>query len=137
MKLNHRILRLVVAFAFGLVMAYGSYQWITDTERSDRRAEEERVVLASRDILRDYIGASDLELSDPLDRVRAAGKVYIYPTDAGWEVSGHYRRAGEKTWHDFLLTLDAEAALLSLRVNDDDPDLANLAQSDPRFATSR
>ena len=137
MTLNHRILRLVVAVAFGLVMAYCSYQWITDTERSDRRAEEEGIVLASRDILREYIGAPDLELSDPLDRVRAAGKVYIYPTDAGWEVSGHYRRTKEKIWHEFLLTLDAEAALLSLRVYDDDQRLANLAQSDPRFKTSR
>lgn len=137
MTMNHRILRLVVAFVFGLVMAYGSYQWITDTERSDRRAVEESVVLASRDILREYIGAPDIELSDPLNRVRAAGKVYIYPTDAGWEISGHYRRAEEKIWHDFLLTLDADAALLSLRVNDDNPNLANRAQSDPRFTTSR
>lgn len=134
MALNHRILRLVVAFAFGVLVSYGSYQWITDTERPSRRAEEEGVVLAARDIIRGYINDANLELSDPLNRVRAAGKVYIYPTDTGWEISGHYRRTSEKTWHDFLMTLDDEAGLLSLRVNDDDPQLVDRAVSDPRFS---
>ncbi|MGI9205144.1 MAG: hypothetical protein ACR2Q3_14100 [Woeseiaceae bacterium] len=136
MNVNHRIVRLVVAFAFGLFVAYGSYQWITDTERPARRAQEESVVLEAREILRGYIGATDLALSDPLKRVRAAGKVYIYPTDGGWELSGHYRRADEKAWHDFLMMLDANAGLLSLRVNDDDPRLVRLATSDPRFSIS-
>jgi len=136
MALNHRILRLVVAFVFGLLVAYGSYQWITDTERPARRAEEEGVVLASRDILREVLGVPGLELSDPLDRVRAAGKVYIYPTDTGWEISGHYRRVDEKIWHDFLMTLDNDANLLTLRVNDDDPQIGSLARSDPRLSTT-
>ncbi len=136
MALNHRIVRLVVAFAVGLLVSFGSYVWITDTERPARRAEEEGVVLAARDILRGYINHPNLELSDPLNRVRAAGKVYIYPTDTGWEISGHYRRKSDPAWHDFLMSLDDEMGLLSLRVNDDDPQLASLAGEDPRFATS-
>lgn len=134
MALNHRIMRLVVAFTVGLLVAFGSYQWITDTERSSRRTEEEGVVLAAREILRESVGESNLEISDPLERIRAAGKVYIYPANGGWEVSGHYRRQDEKTWHDFLMTLDADNRLLNLRVNDDDPGLAG---RDPRISRSR
>lgn len=134
MALNHRIMRLVVAFTVGLLVAFGSYQWITDTERSSRRTEEEVVVLAAREILRESVGESNLEISDPLERIRAAGKVYIYPANGGWEVSGHYRRQDEKTWHDFLMTLDADNRLLNLRVNDDDPGLAG---RDPRISISR
>ena len=133
MTLNHRILRLVVAFAVGLLAALGSYLWITDTERSSRRTAEEGVVLAAREILRESVGAADIEISDPLERIRAAGKVYIFPTETGWEVSGHYRRQEEQTWHDFLMTLDAEARLVNLRVNDDDPDLAG---REPRISVA-
>lgn len=135
MAVNHRVLRLVVAFTFGLLISYCSYQWATDSDRPQRRAEEENVVLASREILRSYIGADDLALSDPLNRVREAGKVYIYPVDSGWEISGHYQRPGENTWHDFLLNLDDESGLVNLKVRDDDPRLVELAATDPMFST--
>jgi len=128
-------MRLVVAFSVGLLVSYGSFQWLTDTERPERRAEEEAVVKASRAILLSYIDSEDLAVSDALDRVRAAGKVYVFPTERGWELSGHYQRAGEKIWHDFLMQLDKDLRLERLSVNDDDARLRALAKSDPLFST--
>ena len=136
MPINHRAIRLVVALTFGLLAAYGSYQWITNTDRSVQRAREEAVVLASREILRSYISDERLEISDAVDRVRQAGKVYLYPTDGGWELSGHYRRHDEKRWHAFLISLDANVSLVSLAVQDTNAELTNLAKSDPKFSTS-
>ena len=141
MKLDHRVIRLVVALGFGLIVAYGSYQWITDTDRPARRVEEEAVALAARDTLRSYIANKrladeSLEISDAIDRDREAGKVYLFPTDDGWELSGHYRRQDEKDWHAFLMALDANVALISLSVQDKDAELSNLAMSDPKFAAS-
>lgn len=129
-------MRLVVASVFGVTVAYGAYQWITNTDRTVQRATEEAVVIASRDILRSYVGDDTLEISDAIDRVRDAGKVYLFPTDDGWELSGHYRRHDEKRWHAYLMALDANVSLLSLSVQDADAELARLADSDPRFSTS-
>jgi len=136
MPINHRTIRLVVAFTFGLIVAYGSYQWITNTDRIVQRAEEEAIVFASRDILRSYIPDEKLEISDAVDRARQAGKVYLYPTDGGWELSGHYRRHDEKRWHAFLMSLDANVSLVSLAVQDTNAELISLAKSDPKFSTS-
>jgi hypothetical protein len=127
---------LVVAFTFGLIVAYGSYQWITNTERSVQRGREEAIVFASREILRSYVVDEGLEISDALDRVREAGKVYLYPTDDGWQLSGHYRRHDEKRWHAFLISLDTKESLVSLVVQDTDPELTKMANSDPKFSTS-
>ena len=89
MAINHRIARLVFAFGIGLLVAWGSYQWITNPDRTMQRRLEETVVLESRQILRSYFPDTPvLHISDPLDRVRDAGKVYIFPTANGWEVSG-------------------------------------------------
>ncbi len=99
MSPNHRVIRLAVAFVFGLAVAYGSYQWLTDAERPARRVEEEAVALAARDILRNYITTEDLAISDPIERDRDAGKVYLFPTENGWELSGHYKHRGERAWH--------------------------------------
>jgi len=137
MEINHRIMRLVVAFSVGLIVSYGSFQWLTDTDRPVRRATEESVVNASRIILLDYIDSENLTISDPLDRVREAGKVYVFPTEDGWELSGHYQRQGEKTWHDFLMKLDADLNLISFAVNDDDPRLSTLAANDPLFKAGK
>jgi len=136
MQVNHRILRLVVAFMVGIVVAVGSYQWITDTERSAKRKQEEAVVFASRDILRAYVGETDLEISDPVERIRDAGKVYLFPTADGWELSGHYRRPGEKRWHAFLMAVAYDASLIRLSVQDTEPNLLEKAAQDPRFSTS-
>jgi hypothetical protein len=136
MVINHRIMRIVVALSIGFLVSYGSFQWLTDAERPERRAEEEGVVNASRAILLSYIDSDDIAVSDALDRVREAGKVYVFPTERGWELSGHYQRAEEKIWHDFLMRLDKDLRLESLSVNDDDARLQALAQSDPLFSTA-
>lgn len=137
MVMSHKVFRVVFAFAVGLMVAIGSFQWISDSERSVRRAEEEAIVIASRDILRGYVADEGLEISDAVDRVRAAGKVYLFPTDAGWELSGHYRRRDEKTWHAYLMSVDANAALIRLSVQDGNDALASLAASDPKFTASK
>ncbi len=136
MQVNHQILRLVVAFVVGLLVAVGSYQWITDTERSARRAQEEAIVHASRNHLLVYVDEADLEISDPLDRVRHAGKVYLFPTDEGWELSGHYRRPGERSWHAFLMAVSPDASLISLSVQDSDEELIEKAVLDPKLTVS-
>lgn len=133
---SHRVIRLVVALIFGIAVAYGSYQWISDADRAVRRAQEESVVVASRDILRRYVKDENLQISDAVDRVRVAGKVYLYPTDDGWELSGHYRRENEKKWHAYLMSLDINVALVSLSVQDADAELIKLALSDPKFDAS-
>jgi hypothetical protein len=137
MALDHSRIAPVVAIAVGLIVFYGSYQWITNSDRTIRRTREEVIVLAGRDILKEYVTDENLEISDALDRVRTAGKVYIFPTSDGWELSGHYRRRGEKLWHDYLMSLDADVLLVSLSVNDSDPELQTLAAADPKFSTSR
>ncbi len=135
MQVNHKILRLVFAFGVGLLVWYASYQWVTNQDRANRRAIEEGVVRESRLILEDYVdGRSDLEISDALNRVREAGKVYIYPADGGWELSGQYRRIGEKRWHPYLMSLDGASSLVSLSVEDEDPALAARAVGDPKFS---
>ena len=137
MQINHRVTSLVFAFSLGLLVSFCSYQWITDPDRRTQRAIEEGVVLQSRQVLEQYVGSKGgIEISDPLNRVREAGKVYIYPVESGWELSGQYRRVGERRWHAYLMNLDGDARLISLAVEDDDPALQEKARSDSRFSTS-
>jgi hypothetical protein len=134
MTVNHRIMSLVFAFGVGLLVSFFSYQWITNPELAAERAVEEAVVLESRLILMSAVSNGvELEMSDPLNRVREAGKVYIYPISDGWELSGQYRRAGEQRWHPYLMVLDGESKLVSLSVQDDDPTVALKAVSDARL----
>jgi hypothetical protein len=137
MSINHRVMSLVFAFGVGLLVSFGSYQWITNEQRGAERAVEEAVVRESRLILESYVGRStEIEISDPLNRVRAAGKVYIYPIGNGWEVSGHYRRVGERRWNAYLMSLDAESRLVSLSVEDARADLVGIAADDPKFSVA-
>lgn len=136
MPVNHRILRLVVAFGVGLFVAVTSFQWITDTQRIEQRKQEEAVVIAARGILHTYIADEGLEISDAVDRVREAGKAYLFPTDSGWELSGHYRRPGELGWHAYLMSLDHDARLVNLAVQDSTAELRALAESDAKFTAS-
>ena len=137
MNVNHRVMSLVFAFGFGLLVSFCSYRWITNDERGARRAVEEAVVRESRLILESYVGrTNDIEISDPLNRVREAGKVYIYPAVDGWEVSGQYRRVGEQSWHAYLMSLDSESRLVSLSVEDASPELAAIAGVDPKFSVT-
>ena len=88
---------------------------------------------------------AEIEIIDPLAPSRVIGKVYIYPAESGWELSGFYRRIGSRSgarvgaergdrWHPYLMSLDADLALLSLSVKDTDSQLNVAAASDPRFS---
>lgn len=139
---NHKVMRLVVALSIGVFLALFSYQKITDQEPGSARAEEEATVLAARAILREFVAVQEeIEIIDPLAPSRVIGKVYIYPMDSGWELSGFYRRKGARIgterdgrWHPYLMSLDADLALLSLSVKDTDAQLGVAAAGDPRFS---
>lgn len=131
----HRVVRLTVAFGAGLLLALLAYERSTDPEPRRQRLEEEAVVLEARRRLRDYVSLGrDLEIVDPLQTDRKVGKVYIYPAADGWQVSGHYRRAGERDWHPWLMALDGRLALESLSVRDAAAEIAARAATDARFS---
>jgi hypothetical protein len=135
---HHRIIRLVVAFAVGIFLALYSFERISDPEPARQRVREEAVVMSARDILKSYVaGEKQIEIVDPLAADRSVGKTYIYPTDNGWEVSGHYRRYASDRWHPFLMALDTNAGLVSLSVRDDDEEIAVAAEADPRFSVAK
>lgn len=139
---NHKVMRMVVAISVGVFLALFSYQKITDQEPGSARAQEEAAVLAARAILREFVAVQvEIEIIDPLAPSRVIGKVYIYPAESGWELSGFYRRSGARIgaeqddrWHPYLMSLDADLALLSLSVKDTDSQLGVAAASDPRFS---
>ena len=138
MAVNHRITSWIFALAVGLLLSYCSYQWIVDTDRGEQRALEDNVVRQSRVFLEFYVGFdTEIEISDALNRVREAGKVYIYPVESGWELSGHYRRTGERRWHPFLMILDSDASLVSLMVEDTYAPLVEKAATDAILSISR
>ena len=135
---RHRIIRLVVAFAIGIFLALYSFERISDPEPALQRAREESAVMSAREILETYVaGGQQLEIVDPLATDRSVGKSYIYPTDGGWEVSGHYRRYGSDRWHPFLMTLDTNVELVALSVRDDDERIAVTAADDPKFSVTQ
>ena len=93
--------------------------------------------MSVRVILRAAIPADEeIAIADPLAPNRVAGKVYIYPIDNGWEVSGHYRRNLADRWHPFLMTLGANQQLVSLEVRDNDARLVAAAEMDPRVSAT-
>jgi hypothetical protein len=132
--INHKITKLVVAFAIGIALSLWSYQMITDPEPAMERSLEEAAVLAARKIVGDFIGLTDeSEIVDPLAPNRVAGKTYIYPVASGWQVSGHYRRNLSDRWHPFLMSLDGGLQVQQLSVQDTDPELGKRAEADPRL----
>jgi len=136
--LNHSIIRIVVALAIGVGIALYSYDRITDPLPRQQRAQEEVVVAKARDILKDIIApASELQVVDPLQPDRKIGKVYLAPTDGGWDVSGHYRRHEQDPWHPWLMSLDHSMLLQKLLVRDSDPALGTKAAQDPRIEIAR
>ena len=133
--MKHQIIKLIIAFAIGIFLAFYTFERISDTEPDLRRAREEAVVLAARDILESIVApGAEVQIVDPLATNRKVGKSYIYPTDDGWQVSGHYRRLGTDRWHPFLMALDANTQLVSLRVRDDDERLLAAAEEDPKLS---
>ena len=124
---------IVFGVVAGLLVALASYQWITDTERRERRASEEAAVLATRSYLSELV-AANLEIVDPLAPERSVGKAYVYAWANGWEVSGFYRRGEADRWHAFLATLDSGNTLLSLKLRDTAPALKERARDESRLA---
>jgi hypothetical protein len=131
----HRALRWVLAFTVGVILALYSFERITDPEPRLQRAREEAAVLRAREILQGFVaGGNAIELVDPLQSNRRVGKVYIYPVESGWEVSGHYRRDASDGWHAYLMRLDPQLQLVSLAVRDGDSRLLGLSAEDSRFS---
>lgn len=119
---------IVFGVVVGLLVAWWSYDWITDTERRDIRQREENAVLAVRGLVAAKVGNDALEIVDPLSPDRDVGKVYIYSAGNGYEVSGFYRRHADDRWHEFLASIGADLALTELKVRD--AALADRARSD-------
>lgn len=135
--MNHKVIRVVVALAIGIVLALYGYDRVTDPFPHQQRVQEEEVVVQARDILKNIVAPnSALQFVDPMRPDRKIGKVYIYPTDDGWEVSGHYRRGEQDPWHPWLMSVNASMQLQNLSVRDKDPQLVALAAENPRFSTS-
>ena len=133
--INHRVMSWVVALAVGIALSLYAFQKISDPEPTMRRAQEEAVVMVAREILKSYVApGQDLQLVDPLETNRKIGKVYVYPTEAGWEVSGHYRRDMSDQWHPYLMSLDSELELTSLAVRDVNERLLGLSAQDSKFS---
>ena len=125
---------IVFGIAVGLLVAWWSYEWITDPAKRTQRTQQEQAVTATRSHLAEKIGNASLEIVDPLAPQRKVGKVYVYPAGPGWEVSGFYRRGEADEWHAFLASLDADLSLALLKVQDDDPALASRAEADATLA---
>lgn len=129
---SHRFTRILVAFGIGFALALYAFHFATDPRTAARRTDEEAAVHAARGLLHRHIAPDGpLEIVDPLAPNRAIGKVYVYPSPDGFEVSGYYRRGGTDPWHPFLMKLDPESGLLELSVRDTDPELRRRASENP------
>ena len=121
------------AAVVGLLIAWFVYDGVTDPERSTERRAEERVVLAARAHLLDMLALpSDAAVVDPLQPNRVVGKVYVYPSGDAWDVSGYYRRSTESEWRPWLMHLDGDLSLQTLRLSSADPGAARLAAGNPK-----
>jgi hypothetical protein len=134
--MDHRIGRFAFGIIIGLLVASLSYQWITNPEGREERETQVSVVEASRLLLESIVATEALEIVDPLAPNRKVGKVYVYPEDSGWAVSGFYRRGEGDRWHPYLMMLDPGSGLVSLKVQDRDQRLAARAEKDPLLEIS-
>jgi len=116
--MNHQIGRLVFAFGVGIIVAVVAFKWITNPAPRMERQLQEAVVMTAREDLATATGLTGLEVVDPVAPNRKVGKSYIYRAEAGWEVSGYYRRDEEDSWHPFLMALDDSPSMTHLRVQD-------------------
>ncbi len=130
LTMNHRVGRFVFALVVGLMVAVYSYRWITDPEGREARLLEVNVVEASRAVLRETIGVESLEIVDTLAPNRVVGKAYVYPEGNGWSVSGYYRRDDNDRWHPYLMMLSDDFMLVTLKIQDNDPELGQRAEQD-------
>jgi hypothetical protein len=134
--MDHRIGRSVFALVVGLLVAWASYQWITNPEGRSERTLQESVVEASRGHLKSVVGGTSLEIVDPLSPNRKVGKVYVYPEGGDWAVSGYYRRDENDRWHPYLMMLTADLSLSFLKLKDRDQRLIERATKDPLLEIS-
>jgi len=133
--ISHKVVRPLVSVTVGLVLALYSYQRITDPEPGLQRATEEAIVMVARDILQSYVSPGNLiEIVDAVSPASKVGKSYVYPTDDGWELSGHYRRDENDRWHPYLMVLNGDAGLKSLAVQDGNDRLIGMSAQDPKFS---
>ena len=121
------------AVVVGLLVAVWSYRWITDPGPREERIRQEQVVMLTRSMVESLVAVDDLEVVDPLAPNRSVGKTYIYPLQDGWEVSGFYRRSGRDLWHPYLVQLDADMELVSLKISEQNPDVLERARQDDRI----
>lgn len=128
---------IVFGIAVGLLVAFFSYRWVSETGDASARLLEEQVVSSSRVLLKETLQIRELETIDPLAPQRKVGKVYIYPAASGWEVSGFYRRDGNDPWHPYLMKLDGNAGLLNLKVQDSSTSVAQIATENPALDVVR
>ena len=132
---GHKYMQWIVAIAIGIILSLLAFQRATDPEPARRKAIEEGVVMEARLLLTSYVlPGGELQLVDPLAPDRKIGKVYIWPVDDGWEVSGYYRRNAQDPWHPFLMNLDAASSLTSLAVKDSNERLIGMSAQDPSFS---
>jgi hypothetical protein len=131
--MNHRVGRLIFAFAVGLLLAILAYRWVTDPVPRAERALEESVVASARISLMQSLSLGDLEIVDALNPDRKVGKTYVYRNGAGWQVSGYYRRSEDDHWHAFLLSLSGSIEVEHLKIEDTDPELVARAANDARL----
>lgn len=131
--MNHRKGRLIFAAVAGIVVALLSYRWISDPAPKMERERQKLAVAESRRVLADALSIGDLELVDALAPNRRVGKVYIYPTADGWEISGYYRRDENDRWHPYLMSLSQSLALETIKVRDTEIALVERAEKNPKL----
>ena len=133
--INHKVIRPIFALSIGLVVSLYVYQYVSDRQPILQRAKEESVVISSREILHNYVSPrNNIEIVDPVSPNRSVGKVYIYPTDDGWEVSGYYRRNQNDLWHPYLMLLNGDAGLILLTVQDTNDNLIEISALNHDFS---
>jgi len=118
-----------------------SYRWVTNPEPRAERALQESAVIAAREAIISLVAVDSIEIVDPLATNRKIGKAYIYRNgdkgdDAGWAVSGFYRRDENDNWHPYLMMLSSELAVEHLKVGDSDKGMIERAENDPEFEAS-
>lgn len=134
--MDHRSGSAIFALSIGLLLAWLSYQWVTNPAGREERAVQVAVVESSRALITMAIDAETLEIVDPVSPNRKVGKVYVYPEGEDWAVSGYYRREEGDRWHPYLMRLTEDHSLISLKLQDFSPQLLKRAESDPLLEIS-
>ena len=134
---GQRVGGIVFALAVGMAVAVYGYLRVTDPQPRIERQREEAIVQQASDALRVALGArNDLQIVDPLNPNRVAGKTYVYPDGGGWEVSGYYRHGDDGLWNPWLMRLDQDGSLVQVTVRDASGEIDELASENPRLTVT-